>query len=260
LFQNLVVDIVEVETLGGIVLLGGDFNARTATLLNTIDISDLCELLQMPKFIETKQPNVVAKQQNRDTIVGGWGCELLNLCCDIGLLILNGRTPNDKSREFTCLAIRGRITIDYIVSSPVVWQGATHFEVIINDTRYCAMRGDSDHKLLCLQLNIDYSFVKPQHTIETKKFLPRFPRFKYDKLKAKEYQFAITTSLENLWVVDLIEHLGADGLTDLLKQRLVVAAEFTFGNKPSGGSCRERHCHKPWFDIDCRTMKCELKL
>ncbi len=45
LFQNLVVDIVEVQTLRGIVLLGGDFNACTTMLPNTIVINDLCELL-----------------------------------------------------------------------------------------------------------------------------------------------------------------------------------------------------------------------
>ncbi len=45
LFRNLVADIAEVQTLGGIILLGGDFNARTATLPYTIDTSDLCELL-----------------------------------------------------------------------------------------------------------------------------------------------------------------------------------------------------------------------
>jgi hypothetical protein len=45
LFQNLVVDIVEVRTLGGIILLGGDFNARIAALPDTLDTSDLCELL-----------------------------------------------------------------------------------------------------------------------------------------------------------------------------------------------------------------------
>ncbi len=45
LFQNLVANIVEVHTLGGIILLGGDFNVRTIALPNTIDISDLCELL-----------------------------------------------------------------------------------------------------------------------------------------------------------------------------------------------------------------------
>jgi len=45
LFQNLAIDIGEVQTLGGIVLLGGDFNAHTAVLLDTIDTCDLYELL-----------------------------------------------------------------------------------------------------------------------------------------------------------------------------------------------------------------------
>ncbi len=62
LVQNLAVDIVKVKTLGGIILLGGDFNARTITLPDTIDISDLCELLQVPELAETKQPNVAAKR------------------------------------------------------------------------------------------------------------------------------------------------------------------------------------------------------
>jgi hypothetical protein len=45
LFQNLAVDIAKVQTLRGIVLLGGDFNVRIVALLDTIDIKDLCELL-----------------------------------------------------------------------------------------------------------------------------------------------------------------------------------------------------------------------
>jgi hypothetical protein len=44
LFQNLAIDIVEVQTLRGIILLGGDFNVHITALLNTIDTSDLCEL------------------------------------------------------------------------------------------------------------------------------------------------------------------------------------------------------------------------
>ncbi len=107
LFQKLAIDIAEVQTLGGIILLVGDFNACIALLLDTIDTSGLCELLQVPKFIETKQPSTMVKCQNHDNSVGGWGCELLNLCCDAGLLILNGRTLGDKSREFTCLANGG---------------------------------------------------------------------------------------------------------------------------------------------------------
>ncbi len=55
LFQNLTIDILEVQTLGAIILLGGDFNVHTTALPDTIDTSDLCELLQAPKLIEIKR-------------------------------------------------------------------------------------------------------------------------------------------------------------------------------------------------------------
>jgi hypothetical protein len=63
-------------------------------------------------------------------------------------------------------------------------------------------------------LNIDCTFVKPQHIVVTKKFLLRF---KYDKSKVEEYQLALTMSLGNLWVVNSIGDLGVDGLTNLLQ-------------------------------------------
>jgi len=129
------------------------------------------------------------------------------------LLILNGRTPNDESGEFTCLANGGYSTIDYIIGSPAVWQAATHLEVIIDGTRYYAMGKDFDHMLLRLRLNIDCSFVEPQHMIVTKKILFKF---KYDKSKVEEYQLALTVSLRNLWFANLIRHLGANRLTNLL--------------------------------------------
>jgi hypothetical protein len=71
LFQNLVGDIAEVQTLGGIVLMGGDFNACIASLSDTIYISDLCELLQAPKLARIEQPNIVTKRQNHDASVSG---------------------------------------------------------------------------------------------------------------------------------------------------------------------------------------------
>ncbi len=142
LFQNLAVHIVEVQTVGGIVLLGGDFNAPTAMLPDTININNLCELLQTLGLVKTEQLSVVAKRQNRDVSIGGWGCEILDLCCDVGLLIFNGRTPGDELGEFTCLANGRRSTIDYIVGSPVIWQAITHLEVIIDDICYDA-RGET---------------------------------------------------------------------------------------------------------------------
>jgi hypothetical protein len=119
------------------------------------------------------------------------------------------------------------------------------------------MGGDSDHKLLCLRLSIDYTFVEPQDTVVINFFLPRF---KYDKSKVEEYQFAPTMSLGNLWVANSIGHLGADGLIDLLQLCVGAVRESTFGNKPLGGSCRKRHCHKPWFDANRCIAKRELRL
>jgi hypothetical protein len=103
---------------------------------------------------------------------------------DAGLLIFNGQTPGDESREFICLANGEHNTINYIVGSPIVWQTTTHLKVIIDDIRYCAMGGDFNHRPLRLWLSIDCSFVEPQHTVITKKILPMF---KYDESKAEEY-------------------------------------------------------------------------
>ncbi len=100
--------------------MGGDFDAHTTTLLNTIDTSDLCELLQVLELVKTEQLGVMAKRQNYDNNVGGYNHKLLDLCYDDGLLIFNGRMPGDESGEFTCLANGGCSIINYIVSSLVV--------------------------------------------------------------------------------------------------------------------------------------------
>ncbi len=70
--------------------MGGDFNAHTAALSDTLDTSDLCELLQATELAKIEQPSIVATRQNRDASVGDWGRELLDLCYDTRLLILNG--------------------------------------------------------------------------------------------------------------------------------------------------------------------------
>jgi hypothetical protein len=50
--------------------------------------------------------------------------------------------------------------------------------------------------------------------VETKELLLRF---KYDKSKVEKYQLALKASLGNLWVINLIDHLWANGLIDLLQ-------------------------------------------
>jgi hypothetical protein len=65
----------------------------------------------------------------------------------------------------------GRSIVDYIVGSRAIWQIVTHLEMIIDDTRYYAMGGDFDRKPLRLWLNINCTFVEPQHIVVTKNIL-----------------------------------------------------------------------------------------
>jgi hypothetical protein len=102
--------------------------------------------------------------------------------------------------------------------------------------------GETNHRPLHLQFSINCTFIEPQHTIVTKKILPRF---KYGKSKVEEYKLTLTTNLGNLWVVNSIRHLGANGLADLLQQCVGAIMESTFGSKPLGGSCKKRYCQKP---------------
>jgi hypothetical protein len=67
-------------------------------------------------------------------------------------------------------------------------------------------------------------------------------------------------SIRNLWVVDSIGHLGADRLVDLLQQCVGATTKSNFGNKPLERSCKQRHYHKSWFDVDYHTTKRELRL
>jgi len=108
------------------------------------------------------------------------------------------------------------------------------------------MGGDFDHRPLRLWLNIDCSFVEPQHTIITKKFLIKF---KCDKSKAEKYQLALTANLGNLWVVDSIGHLGADKIVDMLQQCAGVVIKFTFGSKSLKGSYRKRTAINPGLTL-----------
>jgi hypothetical protein len=101
-------------SLGG-VLLAGDFNARTGTNTDFIDCSQLIDVMLVPEAIQDTLPNNMLERQNRDTITIGWHREFLDLCRTAGLFILNGRTPKDISREYTCLSNKGFNTVDYFL-------------------------------------------------------------------------------------------------------------------------------------------------
>jgi hypothetical protein len=74
-------------------------------------------VLLVPQAIDDTLPNDMLEHQNRDTITAGWHREFLDLYRTTGLFILNGCTPGDISREYTCLSNKGFNTVDYFLTT-----------------------------------------------------------------------------------------------------------------------------------------------
>ena len=84
----------------GIIALVGDFNARTANLLETIETHDN-----------------LAQRTNIDNKVNKYGKELINLCKYNNLIIANGRNTFGYSNGgYTCQRHNGMSTIDYLIT------------------------------------------------------------------------------------------------------------------------------------------------
>lgn len=96
----------------------GDFNARVGLLQQEID-----DIFQ-PSFISgTKE------RKSKDVIVNGKGKDVIKLCSDYGLVIMNGRTNGDMEGEFTFASGSGASVIDICAVSQDVLQSIDKFTV-----------------------------------------------------------------------------------------------------------------------------------
>jgi len=74
LFADLLKDFAEIQALGGLLLVAGDFNAHTAEGPDCTDLGDLAELLQVSELAEGPTPDDVAVRHNSDPAkVNKWG-------------------------------------------------------------------------------------------------------------------------------------------------------------------------------------------
>jgi hypothetical protein len=64
----------------------------------------------------------------------GWYKELLRLCGATSYRILNRRVVGDLTREYTCLANHGHNIVDYMITSPEMFEAVQHLEVLTDPT------------------------------------------------------------------------------------------------------------------------------
>ena len=126
------------------ICLVGDFNARTATLSDFLDIEpevaritgfDQCNNHSVTKEIFMEM-GIPIERHNQDPSTNNKGRKLIELCHSSDLQIVNGRVGEDRGiGKLTCYNTNGGTsTIDYIVASDLLFPNITNFEVDIFDS------------------------------------------------------------------------------------------------------------------------------
>ena len=159
IFDELENDVINFLSKGNTILLG-DFNGRTSTLNDfvskdgnnyTNDLSD-----------DSLQPK---NRLNFDNTINNHGLQLINICKNTDMRILNGRTKGDSLGRPTFHGNNGISTVDYIICDQETFQNVYYF--VVKPPTYL-----SDHSQIVTWIDIEKSLLdseknrsKPEQTL-----------------------------------------------------------------------------------------------
>lgn len=124
--ERLTMDVLRFKAQG-LVLLAGDFNARTGGLDDTGGPMATADELRaagidLPggEVQELAMRQSIPPRRSADRTHNKLGEQVVRLCVDSGMIILNGRLPGDRHGQFTFFADgrEGKSCIDYFVATP----------------------------------------------------------------------------------------------------------------------------------------------
>ena len=100
IWENLLMDIENYSNSGNIILCG-DFNSRTAMLLDYVNYDDI-DKIQDHSYLNPNLTNFEVKRRlSMDKVATSNGRKLIESCIDNDLIILNGRTLGDFQGKYT---------------------------------------------------------------------------------------------------------------------------------------------------------------
>ena len=123
----------------------GDFNARTARELDHLEDQGANDHITEDIF---EHDGFNLPRNNKDTEKNNYGDELLELCKNYNVHVLNGRLDGDSKGEITCIANDGASTVDYGIVNTRLFDKINSFEII--------QRVESDHFPICCTLTTSH--------------------------------------------------------------------------------------------------------
>lgn len=271
---NLLEDEIANYSSLGYIVLTGDFNARTSSLLDYI-ANDSDQHIPLPPDYEIDTP---VPRHSEDNVVNHYGKELLEVCIAGQLRIVNGRVQPDNSiGAYTCHTPRGNSVVDYVITSanylnevklfevgeispysdhcPLIFQLSTNPGSIFGINKLSQQAGSLLQDVLEREVpQQDDTCTSTQHPKEQ----DNPPLIKVTEQNLVE-AFANQEFIEKLKILEseLLNYPATECVhrfTLLLQETLQDKSE-----KKRRSSQNSKFPHNSWFDQDCKTAKKRFK-
>ena len=260
--KNLETDVMKFEKLGKVILLG-DLNARTGSLDDFTDLknnkfcyeelspSGISENDLIPAFSEDEFIPLT-KRNSEDTKICKRGKELLLMCKNLDLSILNGRMVGDIFGKISCFKWNGCSVVDYAICSRDMVHALKSFKVLT------LVPWLSDHAPIQLDIYVDLLDCNKSKIEEKLDQIP--PSFFWDNTSSEKYKIQLNlptyapifAKIEEM----LSKNVNCEDVLKSLNSFLKQAVDAKIKLKKVKGKITT---HKKWFDRECDEAKKELR-
>lgn len=241
------------------ILLFGDFNSRTGTLSDNLKFDEnICEVNNLNDLFNENNEilgkldlyNVPLNRFNADNTVNTYGRQLLELCKNNNLFILNGRIGQDRVvPRTTC---KDKSTVDYFLSSAYNFAFICEFSVL----EFSDVLSDA-HCPLSLVLSADCQVnvkekaeriqrwsdakVKKWDSQKSDNYLENFDLFRVAEIEIKIEEMINNGNVSSHALNEIVANIGT-----LFK----TCSKETFGEQKSSYQNNTDKI-KPWFNAEC---------
>ncbi|MEW8546103.1 MAG: hypothetical protein AB2693_21495 [Candidatus Thiodiazotropha sp.] len=241
------------------IVLLGDFNARTSTRQDYIEVDELIaheqNLDDIYNDFETQlssleTTDMSVKRTSLDTKINNYGYQLLDFCKSQNVLIVNGRVyPDSKIGETTC---RDASVVDYFICSVDMFNVICEFSVL----EFCDLYSDI-HNPITLSLNVrlfnDSSVPNNEHFSEKVRLWDNAQQEKF----LENFDWSLHSEIDNQLLElsndDNVTQFKVDQVIEKCSSLFITTANNAFGTIITGKKIFDSNSQ--WFGPDCKKAR-----
>ena len=259
IFLALQTDITNFLSLTSAVALCGDFNGRTGGLSDIAENltgkdADLISNLNLKNFTTTSQNEqnwdwFNKERQTKDTVYNTFGNDLVQMCKNTNMRILNGFHNESNTDNFTCHAPLGKSTVDYLIST-------LKFYEVMSDFALSSKIVESDH--VPLTFTVAYESVSLKAATQRTNKQSDQKRFQYifDINKVPQYREMLNSDVVQDKLIDQTTNsvTNIDSLIKSTYNCIESCIQTTF-RKKQFKSARNTFPKNAWYDHECKAAR-----